>query len=150
LVALTVVITAGSAATDRAAFRTHHSVELAAAYCMASGAINEEESIERAYRLQPSAATWAAHQAARASLDMALDQVTALGTTRDFQVVSQVRLEQSTYDDANDGLVAAIAQGARGMPANRRQVRRVESTYRVMDAQLDEAVNRTRDQSLTT
>ena len=87
-------------ATNQAAINTKHASALSDKYEQARYAVGAEESLERKYRLEPSAEVRAKHRAAAADLFAALAYVRQAGDQRDRALVDQVIALHGGYLDA--------------------------------------------------
>jgi diguanylate cyclase (GGDEF)-like protein/PAS domain S-box-containing protein len=81
------------------------------AYEQARYAVGAEESLERKYRLEPSAEVRARHHAAAASLVDALARAKALGGPDDASLVGAALLSHQEYLAAIDRMFAAVDDG---------------------------------------
>jgi diguanylate cyclase (GGDEF)-like protein len=97
MLALTGLSVLGTVGTRRSAETVAHSVALAEAYDRAHDAVEAEESLERKYRLEPSAAVRSRYRAAGAELDAALRDVRARGGATDRRLADTVGDLHSRY-----------------------------------------------------
>ena len=87
-----------------------HAGRLADAFNVARFDIGAEESLERKYRIEPSADVRAQHLAAKKDLDAALATVSREGDAADRKVATDVTERNATYLIATDLLFAATDQ----------------------------------------
>jgi diguanylate cyclase (GGDEF)-like protein len=107
LLALSAVATWSAFATSDAANVSTHAGRLSDAFNVARFDIGSEESLERKYRLEPSADVRAQHLAAKDDLDTALATVSRDGDAADRKVAADVTERNATYLIATDLLFAA-------------------------------------------
>src|SRR6185437_13809666 len=110
LLALSAVATWSAFATSDAASTATHAGRLADAFNVARFDIGAEESLERKYRIEPSADVRAQHLAAKKDLDAALATVSREGDAADRKVAADVTGRNATYLIATDLLFAATDQ----------------------------------------
>ncbi len=97
--------------SDRAADRVRQATELSDRYEQARSAVNDEESLERQYRLGPEPDVRARYDAAAASVTDALRGIQAVATTDDAAVVDKILAEHARYLDAATRMFTAIDAG---------------------------------------
>src|SRR4051812_47302310 len=98
-------------ATNQAAISTKRASTLSDKYEQARYAVGAEESLERKYRLEPSAEVRAKHRAAAADLFAALAFVQQAGDQHDRALVTAVTDLHSHYLDALNRMFAAVDAG---------------------------------------
>ena len=101
----------GAVSTYRVANSAKRLSELSDAFEQANFAVAAEESLNRKYRLQPSAEVLKRHHEAAASLLAALDRVRALDDSVDGVLISDVRGMHKEYLLAVDQMFAAVDAG---------------------------------------
>jgi diguanylate cyclase (GGDEF)-like protein len=111
LTALMVVAILGSLTTERGADRTRRAVWISAAFQQAAAGVASEQSLEREYRINPTTATLSAHLDARDSVEAALAQVKAVGSTADRALVAKVLAQHAQYLDGVSQLFTAVNTG---------------------------------------
>ena len=148
LVVLIIVVTVGSLVTSNAAASSTLAVRTGIAYGRAASAIAAEESLERKYRLQPGAATRAAHAAAEASLDQAMRQVAVLGTGVDRNLAKVVLREHRAYVAASAQLFLAVDRHDPVAVTNAIDSRTVDPVFGVMENQVYAAASQHESQAL--
>jgi len=136
LVALIVVVTAGSLVTSNAAAASALAVRTATAYGHAATAIAAEESLERKYRLQPGPVPRAGHAAAEASLEQAMRQVAVLGGSADRSLAKAVLREHSAYVAASAQLFLSVDRHDPVAVTNAIDTRTVDPVFGVMEDQV--------------
>ena len=110
LLALSGVATWSAFATSDAASTATQASRLDDAYNSARFDIGAEESLERKYRIEPSADVRAQHLAAKTDLDAALATISRDGDAADRKVAADVTERNATYLIATDLLFAATDQ----------------------------------------
>src|SRR5215212_5098722 len=98
-------------ATNRAAISTKHASELSDRYEQARYAVGAEESLERKYRLEPSAEVRAKHRAAADDLLAALAHVRQVGGESDRAIVDSVIGMHRRYLDSVEQMFIAVDAG---------------------------------------
>jgi diguanylate cyclase len=111
LLALSAVATWSAFETSAAADTSTGAGRLAAGYNTARFAIGAEESLERKYRLEPSAQVRQDHLAAKTDLDAALATVSLDGDAADRKIAADVTARNATYLIVTDQLFAATDRG---------------------------------------
>jgi diguanylate cyclase len=111
LLALTTLSVLGAASTRRSADSASRSAMLSAAYNRAHTAVAAEESLERKYRLEPSADVRRRHRAAGDALQSALLDVYQHGTGDDRALVDSLRAQHGGYVVAIERLFTAVDAG---------------------------------------
>jgi diguanylate cyclase (GGDEF)-like protein len=136
LVALILVVTAGSLVTSNAARTSAVAVRVANAYGHAAAAIAAEESLERKYRLQPGPVPKADHTAAEASLEEAMHQVAVLGDSADRNLAAVVLREHDAYIAASARLFLSVDRHDPVAVTNAIDTRSVDPVFSVMEGQV--------------
>jgi diguanylate cyclase (GGDEF)-like protein len=111
LIVLSIVAVWGEFSTNRAAHAAKRFSELSDAFEQARFAVAAEESLNRKYRLQPSAEVLARHHEAAASLLAALENARRLGEPADRALISDVLAVHKEYLLAIDRMFAAVDAG---------------------------------------
>ena len=111
LLVLAILALGGAVSTYRSANSAKRLSELSDAFEQANFAVAAEESLNRKYRLQPSAEVLKRHHEAAASLLAALDHVRALDDSVDGVLISDVRGMHKDYLLAIDQMFAAVDAG---------------------------------------
>ena len=149
LVALIVVVTAGSLVTSHAARTSALAVRIASTYGHAAAAIAAEESLERKYRLQPGPVPRAGHAAAGASLEHAMHQVAVLGGRADRNLAKVVLREHSAYLAASARLFLSVDRHDPVAVTNAIDARAVDPVFSVMEGQVYDAAARHESRALS-
>ncbi len=118
LLLLTAFAMSAAFASYRAAARARTSSELSSRFQEARSAVAAEESLERKYRLEPSAKIRAAHAQAAQSLNSSLNSVRLTGSPEDFLLVNRMKSEHAQYlasihrmfDAVDDGNTQRVLQ----------------------------------------
>ncbi len=108
LVALLVVATSGSLATDQTAAKADRAVRLNSAYQRVATGVAAEESLERKYRLEPGPVPLAAHRAARTQVLLGLAEIRRIGDARDQSLATNLLAEHTGYIAAVTVMFAAV------------------------------------------
>jgi diguanylate cyclase len=103
-----------SEATASASASAASASRLSDAYADGASALAAEESLERLYRLGPSAAVRASYSSATASLVQALARVRAEGSGTDRALVARVISQHAGYLAATQQVLAAVDRGDSG------------------------------------
>jgi diguanylate cyclase (GGDEF)-like protein len=111
LIVLSFVAVWGEFSTNRAAHAAKRFSELSDAFEQARFAVAAEESLNRKYRLQPSAEVLGRHQEAAISLLAALENARRLGEPADRALISDVLAIHKEYLLAIDRMFAAVDAG---------------------------------------
>jgi diguanylate cyclase (GGDEF)-like protein len=111
LIVLSIVAVWGEFSTNRAAHTAKRFSELSDAFEQARFAVAAEESLNRKYRLQPSAEVLGRHHEAAASLLAALENARRLGEPADRALISDVLAVHKEYLLAIDRMFAAVDAG---------------------------------------
>jgi diguanylate cyclase (GGDEF)-like protein/PAS domain S-box-containing protein len=111
LIVLSIVAVWGEFSTNRAANAAKRSSELSDAFEQARFAVAAEESLNRKYRLQPSAEALGRHREAASSLLAALETARKLGEPADRALVSDLIAIHQEYQLAIDRMFAAVDAG---------------------------------------
>jgi diguanylate cyclase (GGDEF)-like protein len=111
LIVLSIVAVWGEFSTNRAAHTAKRFSELSDAFEQARFAVADEESLNRKYRLQPSAEVLGRHHEAAASLLAALENARRLGEPADRALISDVLAVHKEYLLAIDRMFAAVDAG---------------------------------------
>jgi diguanylate cyclase (GGDEF)-like protein/PAS domain S-box-containing protein len=111
LIVLSIVAVWGEFSTNRAANAAKRSSELSNAFEQARFDVAAEESLNRKYRLQPSAEALARHREAASSLLTALETARSLGEPADRALVSDLIAIHQEYQLAIDRMFAAVDAG---------------------------------------
>jgi diguanylate cyclase (GGDEF)-like protein len=111
LIVLSIVAVWGEFSTNRAAHAAKRFSELSDAFEQARFAVAAEESLNRKYRLQPSAEVLGRHHEAAASLLAALENARRLGEPADRAMISDVLAVHKEYLLAIDRMFAAVDAG---------------------------------------
>jgi len=111
LIVLSIFALWGELSTNRAANAAKRFSELSDAFEQARFAVAAEESLNRKYRLQPSAEVLGRHHAAATSLLAALERARGLGEPGDSVLVKEVLAIHKEYQLAIDRMVAAVDAG---------------------------------------
>jgi diguanylate cyclase (GGDEF)-like protein/PAS domain S-box-containing protein len=111
LVALSVFAVWGALATYRAGNAAKHFSELSNAFEQARFAVAAEESLNRKYRLQPSAEVLERHHETATSLLAALERARAVGEPADVVLIRDVLAMHRAYLLAIDRMFAAVDAG---------------------------------------
>jgi diguanylate cyclase (GGDEF)-like protein len=111
LLALSAVATWSAFETSDAANTSDQAARLADAYNVARFDIGAEESLERKYRLEPSAEVRTDHLAAKTGLDAALATVSRDGDAADRTIAADVTARNASYLLATERMFAAVDQG---------------------------------------
>jgi signal transduction histidine kinase/DNA-binding response OmpR family regulator len=134
-------------ATNQAAISTKHASELSDKYEQARYAVGAEESLERKYRLEPSAEVRAKHRAAAADLFAALAYVRQTGDQTDRALVDQVIALHGRYLDALERMFAAVDAGdsERVLAIDNTEV---DPSFGSIEEQVDRAANAHHEQAI--
>jgi diguanylate cyclase (GGDEF)-like protein len=140
LVVLAILALGGAVSTYRVANSAKRLSELSDAFEQANFAVAAEESLNRKYRLQPSAEVLKRHHEAAASLLTALDHVRALDDSVDSLLISDVRGMHKEYLLAVDQMFVAVDAGdvARANELDRTEV---DPRFDKMEVQVSAAAN---------
>ena len=111
LIVLSIFVMWGALSTYRAGNAAKHFSELSAAFEQARFAVATEESLNRKYRLQPSAEVRGRHQEAATSLLAALERARVVGEPADGVLISDVLAMHKEYLLAIDRMFAAVDAG---------------------------------------
>jgi diguanylate cyclase (GGDEF)-like protein len=111
LIVLSIVAVWGEFSTNRAANAAKRSSELSLAFEQARFDVAAEESLNRKYRLQPSAEVLGRHRQAASSLLAALETARRLGEPADRALVSDLIPIHQEYQLAIDRMFAAVDAG---------------------------------------
>jgi diguanylate cyclase (GGDEF)-like protein len=111
LIVLSIVAVWGELSTNRAANAAKRFSELSDAFEQARFAVAAEESLNRKYRLQPSAEVLGRHREAAASLLAALESARRLGEPTDRALISDVLAIHKEYLLAIDRMFTAVDAG---------------------------------------
>jgi diguanylate cyclase (GGDEF)-like protein/PAS domain S-box-containing protein len=111
LIVLSIVAVWGEFSTNRAASAAKRSSELSDAFEQARFDVAAEESLNRKYRLQPSAEALGRHREAASSLLAALETARRLGDPADRALVSDLIAIHQEYQLAIDRMFAAVDAG---------------------------------------
>jgi diguanylate cyclase (GGDEF)-like protein/PAS domain S-box-containing protein len=111
LIVLSIVAVWGEFSTNRAASAAKRSSELSDAFEQARFDVAAEESLNRKYRLQPSAEALSRHREAASSLLAALETARRLGDPADRTLVSDLIAIHQEYLLAIDRMFAAVDAG---------------------------------------
>ena len=111
LIVLSFVAVWGEFSTNRAAHAAKRSSELSDAFEQARFNVAAEESLNRKYRLQPSAEVLGQHREAASSLLAALETAGRLGDSVDRALVSNLIAIHQEYQLAIDRMFAAVDAG---------------------------------------
>jgi len=111
LIVLSIVAVWGELSTNRAANAAKRFSELSDAFEQARFAVAAEESLNRKYRLQPSAEVLGRHQEAATSLLAALESARRLGEPADRALISDVLAIHKEYLLAINRMFAAVDAG---------------------------------------
>ena len=111
LIVLSIVAVWGEFSTNRAAHAAKRFSELSDAFEQARFAVAAEESLNRKYRLQPSAEVLGRHQEAATSLLAAMERARALGEPDDRVLITDVLAVHKKYLLAIDRMFAAVDAG---------------------------------------
>jgi diguanylate cyclase (GGDEF)-like protein len=111
LIVLSIVAAWGEFSTNRAAHTAKRFSELSDAFEQARFAVAAEESLNRKYRLQPSAEVLRRHQEAATSLLAALNRARVLGEPADRAMISDVLAMHKQYLLAIDRMFTAVDAG---------------------------------------
>ncbi len=111
LIVLSIFALWGEFSTNRAANAAKRSSELSDAFEQARFAVAAEESLNRKYRLQPSAEVLGQHHEAATSLSAAMERARALGEPADRSLISDVLAIHKEYLLAIDRMFAAVDAG---------------------------------------
>ena len=97
--------------TNSAAARSKFATQLSDAYEKARFSVAAEESLERKYRLEPSAAVGKIYDAAAEEFVDALEVVRARGSASDIQLVGRLLKTQRRYRQAISAMFTAVDAG---------------------------------------
>ena len=111
LIVLSIFAMWGALSTYRAANAAKRSSELSDAFEQARFAVVAEESLNRKYRLQPSAEVLSRHQGAATLLLAALERARAVGESADGVLIDDVLAVHKEYLLAVDRMFAAVDGG---------------------------------------
>jgi diguanylate cyclase (GGDEF)-like protein len=140
LLALTAISLLGVTSTRAAAGSVARSTALSEAYGRAAAAVAAEESLERKYRLEPSAEVRARHAAAGARLAAALSDVRARGDASDYALAVAVSGEHAAYAAAIGRMFIAVDQGNTALVL-RIDGREVDPVFEAIEKQVDAAAD---------
>ncbi len=135
LVVLSVFAFWGAFSTYRAGNAAKHFSELSGAFDDASAAVAAEESLERKYRLEPSAEVRGGHHKAAVFLLSALGRVQAIGGPADTALINDVLAMHADYLLAIDHMFAAVDVGDTTR-ANEIDGTEVDPRFDAMEAQV--------------
>jgi diguanylate cyclase (GGDEF)-like protein/PAS domain S-box-containing protein len=135
MVVLSVFAVWGSLSTYRAGSVVKQFSELSDAFAQARFAVATEESLERKYRLEPSAQVRDAHREASAALSAALARVRAVGEPADGLLIADVLAMHDDYLRAIDHMFAAIDAGDTAR-ANAIDAAEVDPRFDVMESRV--------------
>jgi diguanylate cyclase (GGDEF)-like protein/PAS domain S-box-containing protein len=135
LVVLSIFAFWGAFSTYRAGNAAKHFSELSDAFDDANAAVAAEESLERKYRLEPSAEVRGGHHKAAVSLLTALDRAQAIGEPADRALINDVLAMHADYLLAIDHMFAAIDAGD-VVRANEIDGTEVDPRFDTMEAQV--------------
>src|SRR3984885_12928744 len=140
LVVLAILALGGAVSTYRVANSAKRLSELSGAFEQANFAVAAEESLNRKYRLQPSAEVLKRHHEAAASLLAALDHVRALDDSVDSVLINDVRGMHKEYLLAIAQMFAAVDAGdvTRANELNRTKV---DPRFDKMEVRVSAAAN---------
>jgi diguanylate cyclase (GGDEF)-like protein len=111
LIVLSIVAVWGEFSTNRAAHAAKRFSELSDDFEQARFAVAAEESLNRKYRLQPSAEVLGRHREAATSLLAAMERARALGEPADRALITDVLAIHKEYLLAIDRMFAAVDAG---------------------------------------
>jgi CHASE3 domain sensor protein len=111
LIVLSIFALWGELSTNRAANEAKRFSELSDAFEQARFAVAAEESLNRKYRLQPSAEVLGRHREAAASLSAALERARGLGEPADRSLINDVLAIHKEYLLAIDRMFAEVDAG---------------------------------------
>jgi diguanylate cyclase (GGDEF)-like protein/PAS domain S-box-containing protein len=111
MIVLSIVAVWGEFSTNRAAKAAKRFSELSVSFEQARFAVAAEESLNRKYRLQPSAEVLGRHQEAAAALLTALENARRLGEPADRALISDMLAIHKEYLLAIDRMFAAVDAG---------------------------------------
>jgi diguanylate cyclase (GGDEF)-like protein/PAS domain S-box-containing protein len=111
LIVLSIFVMWGALSTYRAGNAAKHFSELSDAFEQARFAVATEESLNRKYRLQPSAEVRGRHHEAATSLLAALERARVVGEPADGVLISDVLAMHKEYLLAIDRMFAAVDAG---------------------------------------
>jgi hypothetical protein len=133
--------------TNQAAISTKHASDLSDKYEQARYAVGAEESLERKYRLEPSAEVRAKHRAAAADLFAALAYVRQTGDQSDRALVDQVIALHGRYLDALERMFVAVDAGdsERVLAIDDTEV---DPAFGSIEEQVDSAANEHHEQAI--
>jgi hypothetical protein len=135
MVVLSIFAIWGSLSTYRAGSVAKQFSELSEAFEQARFAVATEESLERKYRLEPSAQVRDAHHEAAASLSAALARARAVGEPADGALIDDVLAMHADYLRAIDLMFAAIDAGDTA-GANTIDANEVDPRFDVMESRV--------------
>jgi diguanylate cyclase (GGDEF)-like protein len=136
LVALIIVVSAGSLATIRSSATSAFAVRIGIAYAAAVNATAAEESLERQYRLEPGPGVKAAHAAAEAALGQAMRQVAVLGDRADQSLAREVLREQAGYAAASARVFRSVDRHDRAAVTSAMVTRTLNPVFAAMQGQI--------------
>jgi signal transduction histidine kinase/CheY-like chemotaxis protein len=134
-------------ATNQAATSTKNASQLSDKYEQARYAVGAEESLERKYRLEPSAEVRAKHRAAAADLLSALTYVRQFGGESDRAIVDSMITSHRRYLDAVDQMFIAVDAG------DAQRVREIDEketdpAFTLIEEQVDRSANDHHEQAI--
>jgi diguanylate cyclase (GGDEF)-like protein len=135
LIVLSIFALWGELSTNRAANEAKRFSELSDAFEQARFAVAAEESLNRKYRLQPSAEVLGRHREAAVSLSAALERARGLGEPADRSLISDVLAIHKEYLRSIDRMFAAVDAGDKTR-ANELDRTEVDPKFDDMEAQV--------------
>lgn len=134
-------------ATNQASIRAKYASELSDKYEQARYAVGAEESLERKYRLDPSAQVRDKHRAAGADLLAALTYIRQVGGESDRAIVDSVIGTHRRYLDAVDQMFLAVDAG------DTPRVREIDETetdpaFTLIEEQIDRSASNHHEQAI--
>jgi diguanylate cyclase (GGDEF)-like protein/PAS domain S-box-containing protein len=140
MVVLAIFAVWGSLSTYRAGNAVKQFDELSDAFEQARFAVATEESLERKYRLEPSAKVREMHREAAAALSAALDRARRVGEAADGVLIGEVLAMHMEYLRAIEHMFAAIDAGDT-TAANQIDEAEVDPRFDAMEARVDAAAD---------